>query len=92
MYPLLLSIGPINIYSYGMMIFIAFITCLYIAKKMAKSEGISPKQYEDVAIWGLLIGLLGAKILYIITRFDEVVSNYTKVLSTIGEKNLVKIK
>ena len=25
-------------------------------------------------------------------KFDEVVSNYTKVLSTIGEKNLVKIK
>ena len=25
-------------------------------------------------------------------KFDEVASNYTKVLSTIGEKNLVKIK
>ena len=63
MYPLLLSIGPINIYSYGLMIFIAFITCLHIAKKLAQKEGISPKLYEDVAIWGLLVGLLAAKLL-----------------------------
>ena len=73
MHPLLLSIGPINIYSYGFMIFIAFITCLHIAKKLASTKNIPPKQYEDVAIWGLLIGLLGAKFLYILTRFDDVV-------------------
>ena len=80
MYPLLLSIGPINIYSYGMMIFIAFITCLHIAKKLAETKGISPKQYEDVAIWGLLIGLLGAKLLYILTRFEDIVRS-PKVLT-----------
>ena len=83
MYPLLLSIGPINIYSYGLMIFIAFITCLHIAKKLAQKEGISPKLYEDVAIWGLLVGLLGAKLLYILTRLDEVIHTPNSLLNYI---------
>lgn len=83
MYPLLLSIGPVNIYSYGVMIFIAFITCLHIAKKLAITCNISPKLYEDVAIWGLLVGLLGAKFLYILTRLDEVMANPSNLLNYI---------
>ncbi|MGI6680582.1 MAG: prolipoprotein diacylglyceryl transferase [Bdellovibrionota bacterium] len=75
MHPLLLSIGPINIYSYGVMIFIAFVVSLSVAKKLASKNGISPKQYEDIAIWGLLVGLLGAKLLYLITRLDEIFLN-----------------
>ncbi len=75
MHPLLFSIGPIKIYSYGVMLFLAFIISLHVAKKLASSEGIDPKQYEDVAIWGLLFGLLGAKFLYILTRLNEIFRN-----------------
>ncbi len=72
MHPLLFSIGPIKIYSYGVMLFLAFIVALHIAKKLACSNGIDPKQYEDIAICGLIVGLLGAKFFYLLTRVNEI--------------------
>lgn len=74
MHPVLFEIFGITIYSYGAMIFIAFLVSLFFAKKLAKIEGISTKLYEDIAIMGLIVGLLGAKLLYFFVNLNTIFS------------------
>lgn len=54
----------IPIYGYGMMLFLAFVFCLWLAKRLGRREGIEPKSIEDMAIWIFIFGILGARITY----------------------------
>lgn len=67
MYPILFKIGPFTIYTYGTLVAIAFLIGLYLAKLQANKEGISTDKIIDLSIYVLVSGILGARILYIIT-------------------------
>ncbi len=71
MYPLLLKIGPVPIYSYGLLIAIGFLVGIKIVQKQAMRVGKSPEVYVDAAFWALFSGFLGARILFIITRWSD---------------------
>src|SRR4051794_40114316 len=56
----------IPIYGFGMMLFLAFLICTWLAGRRAEGEGI-PRQYiQDLAIWLFIGGLLGARVTYIL--------------------------
>ncbi len=56
----------IPIYGYGMMLFLAFVFTLWLAKRLGRREGIEPKHVEDMAIWIFVVGIVGARITYCI--------------------------
>jgi phosphatidylglycerol---prolipoprotein diacylglyceryl transferase len=70
MYPLLLKLGPLKLHTYGLMIVIGFLVGLYLIQNQAKKEGINPERVVDISFWGLGLGLLGGRIVYIFTRLD----------------------
>ena len=70
MYPILINIGPIPIHTYGFMIAIGFLVALSVIKRLAIRSELDSEKILDLAFWGLLIGFLGARILFIITRFS----------------------
>jgi prolipoprotein diacylglyceryltransferase len=55
----------IPIYGFGMMLFLAFLLCTWLASRRARQEGIAPETIQDLAIWIFLGGLLGARITYL---------------------------
>ena len=55
----------IPIYGYGMMLFLAFIICTWIAGRRAEKEGIPRERIQDLAIWLFLFGIVGARITYV---------------------------
>lgn len=61
---------PVPIHCYGLLIAMAFLICVPLMKRDAKKAGIDPNVINDMAFWGLLLGILGTRILYI-CQFPE---------------------
>ncbi|MGH7170599.1 MAG: prolipoprotein diacylglyceryl transferase family protein [Gemmataceae bacterium] len=53
------------IYGFGMMLFLAFLICTWLAGRRAESEGVSREHIQDVAIWLFIGGLIGARITFL---------------------------
>lgn len=56
----------IPIYGYGLMLFMAFIVCTWLAGRRAKREGIAREHIQDLAIWLFVGGLAGSRVLFMI--------------------------
>ncbi|NQT95988.1 MAG: prolipoprotein diacylglyceryl transferase [Candidatus Omnitrophica bacterium] len=66
MYPILFSIGPIRIYSYGVMLAVAFLTVTYLISRRAELFKISKDAVNNLTFVLLISGILGARIFYIL--------------------------
>ena len=56
------------VYGFGMMLFLAFIGCTWLAGRRALREGISKETIQDLAVWLFIGGLLGARITYLLNE------------------------
>jgi prolipoprotein diacylglyceryltransferase len=56
------------IYGFGMMLFLAFIVCTWVAGRRAESEGVAREHIQDLAIWLFIGGLIGARITFLISE------------------------
>lgn len=65
MYPIIAKIGPFVIYSYGMMIAIAFLFGIFIAKLEAVRKDIKPDIVYDFGFYLILGSIIGARIYYV---------------------------
>ncbi len=79
MYPVLLRIGPISIHSYGLMFAIAFLVGILITLRYAKREKIDADLILELAIYGMIAAILGARILYVIGQWDQYKNNILEI-------------
>lgn len=70
MFPILFRLGPLNIYSYGTMVALAFIVSLVLLKRDAKRYDVPYQLIVDFCFWVLIWGIIGARVLYIILNID----------------------
>jgi phosphatidylglycerol:prolipoprotein diacylglycerol transferase len=70
MHPLLFMIGSIPVHTYGFLIALGFLTAVFVIRSLSIRSKLDAEKILDLTFWMLLIGFLGARILYIITRFD----------------------
>ena len=71
MYPTLFSIGKVTIYSYGLMLGLAFLVTIYLASKRASIFNISGEAVSNLIIVFLISGIIGARIAYILTNMSN---------------------
>ena len=76
----LISIGPITIYGYGLMIAIGVISAFLVADKRAQKMNLDENKLLNIAIWAVIGGILGAKFLYIVTQIKEIISDPKRIL------------
>ena len=76
----LFTIGSITIHGYGLMIGIGIIAAYYLAEYRANKRGMDVDMILSIAICGVVCGILGAKLLYYVTIFDEILANPKKLL------------
>jgi prolipoprotein diacylglyceryltransferase len=69
MQQVLFHLGPFPIFGYGMMLFLAFVACTWLAGRLCQREGIAPQRAQDLAIWVFVFGILGARITYMILDY-----------------------
>lgn len=76
----LLTIGPITIYGYGLMIAIGIIAAYLTGEYRAKKHGLEADHVFNYVIWCVLGGFLGSKILYFITDMKNIIADPSRVL------------
>lgn len=69
MHPVIAELGPITIYSYGIMVAIAFIVGIYFARLEALRKSIKPDIIYDLVFFLAIGSLIGAR-LYYLAVFD----------------------
>ncbi len=79
MYRILFNIGSFPIYSYGVMIALAFILGILFAMKEAKRIGENPERILDISLYVILGGLLGGRLGYVIFYLDYYLKNPIKI-------------
>ena len=66
MYPVLFRIGDFVVSSFGVMVAIAFLAAYWISSLEFKRKGLSEKLLGNIFIAGMIGGIAGAKILYLL--------------------------
>jgi len=70
MYPRLLELGPITVYTYGVLLAAAYLLGLKLAMVRAKSRGLDEARVLDLGIYIIISALIGAKLLLLVTDFQ----------------------
>lgn len=84
MYNELISIGPVTIYGYGLMIALGILIAYKIVVYRATARQLEVSHISSLALWGLLGGFAGAKILYWITQSKNIIDN-PKIIFNLSE-------
>jgi len=61
MYPVILRLGPLTIYSYGAMMAVAFLTATYLTGRELERRGFSAELASRLVLWAAAGGLMGAR-------------------------------
>ena len=65
------TIGKVTIHGYGLMIGIGFLAAVLLGMYRAKKKGLNQEAILDIAIYAILAGFLGGKILYVIVEWKR---------------------
>lgn len=75
MYPELFKIGPFTVYSYGLMLGIAFIVASYILTKEFERRKLNPAYATEITLLSIIFGIAGSKILDLIENWNAFIHN-----------------
>lgn len=81
MYPILAKIGPLYVYSYGLMVAIGFAVSTLLAYRHSGEFGIDKEKIIDFGIVILLGGIIGARALYVLLNLQYYTKNPTEILN-----------
>ena len=70
MIPVLFEIGPIKVYSYGLMLGLGFLIGSYILAGELRRRKIDPNIASTVTILAVIFGIAGAKLLFLVEHRD----------------------
>src|SRR5437764_8415154 len=85
MYPRLLELGPITVYTYGVLLAAAYLLGLKLAMVRAKARGLDSARVLDLGIYIIISALVGAKLLLLVTDFQTFKSNPAELFNLLRE-------
>jgi phosphatidylglycerol:prolipoprotein diacylglycerol transferase len=71
MYPVVFRLGPLTVYSYGVMLAIGFLIGFFLSIRRARMEGIATTKITNLLFIVLISGLIGARILFILINLEH---------------------
>ena len=71
MHPVLFHIGNIPISPYGILVAIGIMAAIFLATRLTRRQGMKDENIIDLAVFGIIGGIIGAKLLYVITTWDQ---------------------
>jgi phosphatidylglycerol:prolipoprotein diacylglycerol transferase len=76
-------VGPITIHTYGVLLVVSFLVAIFIARRLAMTDGIEPDMVVDMGVYIILAALVGAKVLLLVVDW-EVYSRQFRTLVSEG--------
>ncbi|MBU0545336.1 MAG: prolipoprotein diacylglyceryl transferase [Proteobacteria bacterium] len=80
MFPVLLKIGPISIFTYGFFIAIGFLAGIFLATKEAKRLGADPEKIMDLCFYILIAAIFGSRLFYVVTSPEIFLKDPVEIL------------
>ncbi len=71
---------PWSLHTYGLLIAGGFLVGMVLAARQAGREGEDPDRIVDLAFYILVFGLIGSRIIFIITKWDDYVRDPVEIL------------
>lgn len=65
------DLGPFVLHTYGVLLAIGFLTGLFVAAWQARKAGLDAARISDLAVYVLIAGLLGAKLMLLAVDFRQ---------------------
>ena len=81
MHPILIKIGGFQLPTYGLLLALALLTAIVTADRLGRREGFDGNRMLDFSTWIILVGLLGAKVLMIISDWGDYRQNPGQIFS-----------
>jgi phosphatidylglycerol:prolipoprotein diacylglycerol transferase len=81
MYPRLFELGPITVYTYGVLLAAAYLLGLRLAMARAKKRGLDEARVLDLGIYIIISALVGAKLLLLVTDFHTFAADPRELLT-----------
>ncbi len=79
--PVLFHLGPIALSWYGIMVATATIVGVWLALREARRKGLPTEKIADLAVWIIVSGFVGARLLHVIDRWDLYAANPMSILA-----------
>lgn len=71
MYPILLSVGPIKIYSFGIFLVLAAVAGAFVVWREGRNQKFDEEKLLDLILIEAIAGLAGARIYYLILHYNS---------------------
>lgn len=71
MFPILLTLGPVKIYSFGVFLLLALIVASFVIWREGRNQNFDDEKLIDLLIFEAIFGLIGARIYYFVTHFAD---------------------
>ena len=81
MYPRLFEIGPVTLYTYGLLLAAAYLLGLKLAMVRAARRGLDGARILDLGIYIIISALVGAKLMLLVVDFRYFSQNPAELLS-----------
>ncbi|MDP3791460.1 MAG: prolipoprotein diacylglyceryl transferase [Candidatus Omnitrophota bacterium] len=81
MHPVLAKIGPLYIYSYGLMVALAFAVAILLSYREAPRFNIDKDKIVDFGIVILIGGLIGARLFFVLMNFRYYIANPIEIIN-----------
>ena len=83
MHPELFNLGPVTIYTYGLLLAASYMLGLRFAMARAAVNELNANRVLDLGIYIIIGALVGAKLLLLIVEFDRFIESPTELLSLV---------
>ena len=79
MHPILIQVGSLKLYTYGLFVALGFIIAIWFTKRNAKFYGVPDQMVSDLFLTVLISALAGARILYVLINIDAYRDNFLDI-------------
>ena len=80
MHPVICHIGPVSIYSFGVMVALAAVVCSVLMGREARRLNIGQEEVYDLVFWAAAGGIIGARLFFIALNFSTFWSDPKEII------------
>ncbi|MGA2510203.1 MAG: prolipoprotein diacylglyceryl transferase [Candidatus Acidiferrales bacterium] len=81
MHPVLFQLGPVTVYTYGVLVAAGFLIGLWYAFRQAPRAGLDPNKIWNLGVYGILIALASSKVWLLVSAWDYYSANPREIFS-----------
>lgn len=82
--PVAVSIGPLDVRWYGIMVVLAVVAVIAIALLEARRVGVSEEHIYSIALWAIIGGVIVSRLVHVIDRWDYYVAHPGQIVGFAG--------